>query len=92
MAVSTDDPVLESFRELGEVNIQSELVYGHLPVEWRPLEHFICQVYSAKGPLSLPDFRWEMFRSKNLEGEMLSPTIPSLFPHIMMSNYMSMVD
>ena len=24
MAVSTDDPVLESFRELGEVNIQSD--------------------------------------------------------------------
>ena len=37
MAVSTDDPVLESFRKLGEEIIPSDLTDGKLPAEWRPL-------------------------------------------------------
>ena len=77
---------------MGEGTLQSELADDKLPADWKPLEGFVCKVYSSKGPLSLPQLRWEMFRSKNLEGEMLPPTIASLYPHIKRSNYMSMRD
>ena len=36
--------------------------------------------------------RWEMFQSKNMEGEMLPPTRPALLPHISRANYISMRD
>ena len=37
--------------------------------------------------LHLPSLRWEQFRSKNLEGEVLPPTRAALPPHIIRANY-----
>ena len=58
----------------------------------QPLEKFVCQVYSTTGPRSLLALRWELFRSKNLEGEMLPPTRASLLPHIKRANHIAMRD
>ena len=68
---------------MGEGIIPSDLADdGKLPADSRPLERFVCQAYSSNGPFTIPDLRWELFRTKNLEGEMLPPTISSLLPHI----------
>ena len=52
----------------------------------------MCQVYSSKGPTTLPKLRWELFRSKNMEGEMLPPTPAAFLPHLLRANYISMRD
>ena len=91
LALCDEDPALQCFRKLGEENIQNELIEARLPAEWRPLERFVCKVYSQNGPLSIPKLRWELFRTKNLEGEMLPPTLSSLLPHIRRTNYMAKV-
>ena len=49
-------------------------------------------VYSSTGRTTLPLLRWELFRSKNLEGEMLPPTRPALLRHIIHANYFTMQD
>ena len=50
------------------------------------------RVYCGTGPITLPALRWELFRSKNLEGEMLPPTRGALLPHVMHANYIAMRD
>lgn len=92
MELTSDHPVLQCFKKLGEGNIESVLENGKLPSEFSTLEEFVCKVYSCKGPYSLPQLRWELFRSRNLEGEMLPPTRASLLPHIIRSNYVAMRD
>jgi len=69
-----DDPAITCFRELGDSHVAMELIGKELPENLRPLEHFVCHVYRRTGPTTLPALRWEMFHSKNLEGEMLPPT------------------
>ena len=56
------------------------------------LEQFVCRVFCSTGPTTLQMLRWELFRSKNLEGEMLPPTSAALLPHITQANYMTMRD
>ena len=81
------------FCKLGQQELsQSELVDGNLPLHLRPFERFLCIAYSAKGPTSLSTLRWEMFRSRNLEGEMLPPTVGTLLPHIIQANFVCMRD
>ena len=92
MGLASDHPVLQCFKIFGEVNIDSALDDGKLPQEFQLIEKFICSVYSSNGPFSLPQLRWDLFRSRNLEGEMLPPTRASLLPHIIRSNYVSMRD
>ena len=87
-----DDPAVHCFRQLGEGLVPDGLVDGELPSMLKPLEKFVCQVYSTTGPRSLPALRWELFRSKNLEGEMLPPTRASLLRHIKRANYIAMRD
>ena len=69
-----------------------ELIGKELPEKLRPLEHFVCHVYKRTGPTTLPALRWEMFCSKNLEGEMLPPTRAALMPHIARANYTAVRD
>jgi len=71
-----------------------ELIGKELPEKLRPLEHLVCHVYRRTGPTTLPALRWEMFRSKNLEGEMLPPTGAALIymPHIARANYTAVRD
>ena len=45
-----------------------------------------------KAQLPFLKLRWEMFRSRNLEGEMLPPTRATLMPHITRTNYIAMRD
>ena len=57
------------------------------------LEHFVCRVYCMSGPTTnLPSLRWEMFRTRNLEGESLPPTRATLLPRITCANYIAMRD
>ena len=92
LQLSDDDAVINCFRELGDRCLPMELVGAELPNEVKPLEHFVCQVYSPTGSKTLPALRWEMFRSRNLEGEMLPPTRAVLLPHIARANYTAMRD
>ena len=90
MELDSEHPVLQCFKKLGEGNIQTNLINGELPRDFKPLEEFVCRVYNSKGPKSLPKLRWELFRSRYLEGEMLPPTRGSLLPHILRANYVSL--
>lgn len=92
LKLEDDDQAISCFKELGERCIPAELESNELPAQVKGLEHFVCHVYSLKGPISLPSLRWELFRSKNLEGEMLPPTRATLLPHILRANYMTMRD
>ena len=58
-----------------------------LPSQFKELERFVCLVYSSNGQSQLSSLRWEMFRSRNLEGELLPPTLSTLLPHIQRTNY-----
>ena len=92
MKLQDDDPAIDCFRNLGEGQIPTDLVNGGMPQQVKGLEPFICKVYCPTGPTTLPELRWEMFRSKNLEGEMLPPTRAAVLPHIMRANYIAMRD
>ena len=92
MKLDDDDSIVNCFRELGKSALPTELVNGDLPPQVKDLERFVCQVYSSSGPITLPALRWQLFRSKNLEGEMLPPTRAALLPHIIRSNYIAMRD
>ena len=92
MKLPDDSPVLECFRIMGETSIPVELESGELPLHVSALETFVCSVYAPNGPETLPELRWELFRTRNLEGEMLPPTRASLLPHILRCNYISRRD
>ena len=77
--------------EMGPLS-STELIDGNLPGEMQPLEHFVCHVYSANGPQTLPQLCWELFRSKNMVSEMLPPTRATLLPHIQRTNFVCMVN
>ena len=83
--------IVKAFKNLGEKIISSELVGGEeLPHEIRPLETFTCKCYSKDGPRTLPELRWELFRTNQKEGEMLPPTRGSFLPHVQRANYVTM--
>ena len=92
MKLSEGHPVIKCFQELGTLSITTELENGELPANLRPLEEFVCQMYSATGPTSLPILRWELFRSKNMEAENLPPTRAAFLPHITRVNFICMRD
>ena len=83
LRLDDDDPAINCFKDLGNGSIPSELVNDKPALE--SLEHFTCST-------TLPLLRWELFRTKNLEGEMLPPTRASLLPHILCANYVTMRD
>ena len=64
-----------------------------MPAHLQHLETSVCKVYAPKSSTRiLPDLRWELFRAKNLESEMLPPTRGTLIPHIQRVNYVVMCD
>jgi len=87
-----DDKAIRCFKKLGERCIPAELDSGELPSQMKALKHFVCRVYNPKGPTTLPLLRWELFRSKNLDGEMLPPIRATLLPHILRANYITIRD
>ena len=92
LKLDDDDQAIRCFKELGERCIPAELDSGELPAQVKALERIVCRVYNQKGATTLPSLRWELFRSKNLEGEMLPPTRATLLPHILRANYITMRD
>ena len=87
-----ESPVLEAFSIMGQVDLPQELQDDKLPPEVASMEAFVCTVYSPNGPKTISELRWELFRTKNSEGEMLPPTCSSLLPHIMRVNFISRRD
>ena len=88
LKLNHEDPAIVCFRDLGEGLIPADLINGELPPQVKGLEKFVCCVYSSTGPTSLRALRWEMFRSRNLEGGVLPPTQAAvLLPHITRVNY-----
>ena len=88
LSLPGDDSIIECFKllscaELSNVRLES----SDLPRELIALERFVCMAYSSKGPLILASLRWEMFRSRSLQGELLPPTRGTLLPHIQRANY-----
>ena len=92
LQLDENDQIVQTFCNLGEGPVPKTLINVQLPWQIRHLEQFVCMVYSAKGPFTLPELRWELFRTRNLEGEMLPPTRGSLLPHIIHVNYVSLRD
>ena len=64
---------------------------GQLHEVIHPLETFVCLGYSKDGAKTLPVLRWDLFRTKNLESELLPPTTATLLPHIQRTNYVCKV-
>ena len=99
LSLSPNDEIVRTFTSMGH-DLNSDptackdlLDDGNLPAQYRPLEHFVCKVYSQQSTIdALPSLRWELFRKKNLEGEKLPPTRGTLIPHILRANYMSQRD
>ena len=87
-----NDPIVTCFRELGDAFLPPGLVDGDLPQQVKGLERFVCNVYSSIGELDLTALRWEMFQTRNMEGEMLPPTRAALLPHIARANYIAIRD
>ena len=87
-----DDPAVNIFSSFGHHIIPSEMENDALPQPVDALETFAFRMYCANGPTVISALRWEMLRSKNMEGEMLPPTRSALLPHAMRANYMSMRD
>ncbi|MES9884227.1 MAG: TCR domain-containing protein [Sedimenticola sp.] len=57
------------------------------------IEEFVCKVYSQHTKaVTLPDLRWELFKTKHQESEKLPPTRGTMEPHIQRANFMCMRD
>jgi hypothetical protein len=51
------------------------------------MEIFVCNVYSSKGScVTVLKLRWELFKTKDFEGEKLPPVHNTLKPHIQRVN------
>ncbi len=93
LALPENDTIITAFKILGNGQISSStLIDGNLPEEVRAIETFVCSTYCTQGSKILPSLRWDLFRTKNLEGEKLPPTRATLLPHIMRTNYIAMRD
>ena len=81
MRLPDDSPELKVFRVIwGQVTSRCSSIGG------------VCYVYSENGPKTLSELRWELFRTKNSEGEMLPPTLGALLPHTIRANFISRRD
>jgi len=96
LSLPPNDEIVRAFTSMGhDLNsvptaCKDLLDDRNLPTQYRPLERFVCKVYSQQRTIdALPSLRWELFRKKNLEGEKLPPTRGTLIPHILRANYMS---
>lgn len=93
LALPNDDPAIQAFIHLGSLN-SAELLYNEdqLPHHAQSLEKFVCSVYDKKGPQDLPSLRWQLFRTRSLEGEKLPPSRATFMPHLMRANFTAMRD
>ena len=89
-----DDEVIQCFQKLGTLSISIDEFTDKLPDSVSTLETFLCSVYAPSGCSirKIPDLRYELFRTKNLEGEKLPPTLSAFFLHIIRTNFVCMRD
>lgn len=90
MGLDNDHPAMDCLRELSEGLIQNQLANGELPTQVKDLEKFVCHVYCKARPTTFSELRWEFFRSRNLEGEMLPLMRAPFLPHITHANFIAM--
>ena len=77
LSLDDNDPIVEKISRLGEGPIVmstddvSETTRA-MPASVKSLETFVCKVYTPKSSTRiLSELRWELFRAKNIESEML---------------------
>ena len=94
LSLPENDDIILAFQRLGTLSLRVDDFTDKLPESIAPLESFLCSVYAPTNCLtrSIPDLRYELFRSKNLGSEKLPPTLPAFFLHILRSNFVSMRD
>ena len=94
MALSEDDEVVSAFQRLGTVSLTFDDFSDKLPEDFAALESFLCSVYAPTNclPRSIPELRYELFCTKNLESEKLPPTLPTFFLHILRTNFVTTRD
>ncbi len=80
-----NSPIVAAFASFGNTAFD-------LPSTLEVLGGFVCSVYSKTTKChKIDDLRWELFRSKNLEGEKLPPTMGALTPHLERAKYITTV-
>ena len=62
------------------------------PKKCGPSRSLYDQYTAPGGATTTPALRWELFRSRNLEGEKLPPTRATLISHILCTNTVGMRD
>ena len=93
LSLDIDSDIVKAFCSLGEGIIPEDITdYNNIPEVLKPLEQFICKVYSKKGPYNIPELRWHLFTSKLSEAETLPPTLGAFLPHILRSDYVTRRD
>ena len=83
---STSD-VVGALQQLGEVGFDLDSMAS-------VLQTFVCMVYANNikcNTTTVKEMRWELFKSKNLEGEKLPPTLGALKPHIQRAHLISLI-
>ena len=92
LSISDEDNIICTFQQLGTFPLLITDFSGCLPANVSPLERFLCSLYAPDTcPIrKVPDLRWMLFRTKNIEGEKLPPTLPTLFLHILRCNFISL--
>ena len=76
LSLDSDNEIIGAFKNLGEEAF-------HFNDTLTLLESFTCMVYSKTSKSrKVGDLRWELFRTKNLEGEKLPPTLGALYPQV----------
>ena len=93
LSLDAADEIVNTFASLGQLDVSAmQVIDSKLPVELVALERFVCATYAPSGSSTLSSLRWELFQSRNLEGELLPPTVGTLFPHIQRTNFICMRD
>ena len=88
--LTENHPTINAFQNLGTQRIPNELINGELSAGINAFEEFVCHMYSASSPTTLPQLRWKLFKSKNREGEILPPTKAALLRDILQVNFICM--
>ena len=93
LSLDDNDKILDYFASFGVHDIsQLQMNDTTLSAQFVHLERFVCMTYSPNGATTLASLRWKLLQSRNLEGELLPPTVATLFPHIKRANYISTRD
>ena len=85
LALESNSNIVYAFQKFGENEFNLDRMTN-------VLEIFVCAVYASNNKYkSVKELRWELFKSKNLEGEKLPPTLGALKPHIQRANLISLI-